>query len=79
MLCMLLCDPASFAYYYMQCERQRGCELAGGGEALTDLVHYMFFLFYCFILRKDTCPPNHINVTNSWKEEKEVRTGVGKD
>ena len=37
-----------------------------------------YFLFFNF-LRKDTCLPNHINVTNSWSEEKEVRTGVGKD
>ena len=37
------------------------------------------FLFYFIFLRKDTCPPNHINVTNNWSEEKEVRTGVGKD
>ena len=38
-----------------------------------------FFFFLIIFLRKDTCPPSHINVTNNWSEEKEVRTGVGKD
>ena len=42
------------------------------------IIMYMFFVFYFIFLffiflRKDTCPPNR------WKEEKEVRTGVGKD
>ena len=41
-------------------------------------VHLLLFFYYYF-LRKDTCPLNHINVTDNWNEEKEVRTGVGKD
>ena len=47
--------------------------------SVTAIVQVVFFTF----LRKDTCPPNHINVTYNWNEEKEkekeVRTGVGKD
>ena len=38
-----------------------------------------FIIIIIFFLREDTCPPSHINVTNNWSEEKEVRTGVGKD
>ena len=47
---------------------------------LVEAINFIiFFFFFFFFLRKDTCPPNHINVTNNWNEEKEVRTGVGKD
>ena len=37
MLCMLLCASATVQKF--QC----GCELAGGGEALPDLVHYIYY------------------------------------
>ena len=46
---------------------------------MLNVLNSHFFIFFIFFLRKDTCPPNHINVTNNWNEEKEVRTGVGKD
>ena len=47
--------------------------------AVRSFYQEVFFFFFFFFLHKDTCPPNHINVTNNWNEEKEVRTGVGKD
>ena len=44
-----------------------------GRSSKRDVLFFIYFLFYLFIfLRKDTCPPNHINVTNNWNEEKEV-------
>ena len=50
-----------------------------GGHLAGSNVSRFFIFYFISLLRKDTCPPNHINVTNSWKEEKQVRTGVGKD